>query len=132
MSLTAINSNKSTGKDSSVRLSSCLTLHSVTGCSVDTITCSSIFSASRRLPVDLRATSIKASSSISIISSKLSFFSFSTTSKDGTRLKSNRWHLEIIVSGTLCTSVVASIKIAWGGGSSKVLSKALNASWVSM
>ena len=46
---------------------------------------------------------------------------------DVIRLKSNRCVLEIIVAGILCGSVVAKIKTTFAGGSSKVLSKALNA-----
>ena len=39
----------------------------------------------------------------------------------------NRWHLDRMVGRILCFSVVARMKIAWAGGSSKVLRKALNA-----
>ena len=48
------------------------------------------------------------------------------------RWKSNRWHLETTVAGTLCASVVARMKIAWAGGSSSVLRSALKAGSVSM
>ena len=43
------------------------------------------------------------------------------------RLKSNLWHLEMMVAGTLWISVVAKINLPCEGGSSKVLSNALNA-----
>ena len=48
------------------------------------------------------------------------------------RWKSNRWQREMIVSGILCGSVVASTKTTLSGGSSSVLSSALKASRVSM
>ncbi len=48
------------------------------------------------------------------------------------RRKSKRWHRDRMVAGTLCGSVVASTKTAWTGGSSRVLSRALKASGVSM
>ena len=46
--------------------------------------------------------------------------------------KSNLKHLDKIVTGILCFSVVASINITFSGGSSNVLSKALNALVVSI
>ena len=48
------------------------------------------------------------------------------------RLNSSLWHLDVMVTGILWGAVVASMKITWGGGSSRVLRRALNASWVSM
>ena len=48
------------------------------------------------------------------------------------RRKSKRWQRERIVSGILCGSVVARTNTTCGGGSSRVLSRALNASLVSM
>ena len=48
------------------------------------------------------------------------------------RLKSKRWQREMIVSGILCGSVVASTKTTLAGGSSSVFSRALKASRVSM
>ncbi len=42
------------------------------------------------------------------------------------------WHLDMIVLGILCLSVVAKIKITCAGGSSKVLRRALNAAFESM
>jgi len=38
----------------------------------------------------------------------------------------------LMVSGTSCSSVVASTKMAWGGGSSMTFSRALKASVLSM
>ena len=48
------------------------------------------------------------------------------------RRKSKRWQRDWIVSGTLCGCVVASTKTTWLGGSSSVLSSALNAAVESM
>jgi len=42
-------------------------------------------------------------------------------------LKSYLWHLEIIVSGTLFVSVVASINFTNSGGSSRIFKRALKA-----
>ena len=50
----------------------------------------------------------------------------------GIRLKSNLWHLESMVAGILCTSVVANMKAACGGGSSSVFKSALKAAVESM
>ena len=50
----------------------------------------------------------------------------------GMRRKSNLWQRESTVAGILCGSVVASTKMAWGGGSSSVLSSALKAALESM
>ena len=48
------------------------------------------------------------------------------------RLKSKRWQRESMVAGSRCGSVVASMNTAWAGGSSSVLSRALNAPVESM
>ena len=48
------------------------------------------------------------------------------------RRKSKRWQRELIVGGMRCGSVVASTKMTCGGGSSRVLSRALKAASVSM
>ena len=48
------------------------------------------------------------------------------------RLKSKIWQRERMVGITLCFSVVAKIKMAWAGGSSSVLRKALKAALESM
>ena len=42
------------------------------------------------------------------------------------RRSSNLWQRDRIVAGILCGSVVAKKNFAWGGGSSSVLSRALN------
>ena len=47
-------------------------------------------------------------------------------------LKSNIWHRLSIVGNILCFSVVAKIKIAYGGGSSNVFKNALNADELSI
>src|SRR5690625_7714034 len=65
-------------------------------------------------------------SSMQITSSRL------TISSTVIRLKSNLCTRDKIVGSTLWGSVVAKIKIACGGGSSSVLSRALNACLVSM
>ncbi len=46
--------------------------------------------------------------------------------------KSNRWHRDWIVAMTLLGSVVAKMNFTCSGGSSSVLSRALNAAVVSM
>jgi len=50
-----------------------------------------------------------------------------TMSSTGIGLRSKRWQREMIVGSTFCTSVVAKTNFTCGGGSSRVLSKALNA-----
>src|SRR5262245_62497054 len=47
-------------------------------------------------------------------------------------LKMNCWHLERIVAGTLCRSVVAMMNMTCGGGSSRIFSNALKADVDSM
>ena len=84
-------------------------------------------SASRMQPSDLAAIILKTSSSIFAFSAWAIFFNLLIVSAAPTFLKSNRWQREIIVSGTLWISVVQRIKIIRAGGSSKVLSRALNA-----
>ena len=49
-----------------------------------------------------------------------------------TRRRSKRWQRERMVTGTLRISVVAKMNLACGGGSSRVLSRALNAAVDSM
>ncbi len=53
--------------------------------------------------------------------------SLPTTSSLGMRRKSNRWQREMMVSGTLWTSVVARTMTVWGGGSSRVFNRAFEA-----
>ena len=48
------------------------------------------------------------------------------------RRKSKRWQREMIVVGTFCTSVVAKTNFTCAGGSSSVLSSALNDEFESM
>ena len=55
----------------------------------------------------------------------------SATLRSGTRAKSKRWQRERMVSGSFCGSVVAKMNTRWGGGSSRVLSSAANASFES-
>ena len=50
----------------------------------------------------------------------------------GCFLKSKRWQREMMVAGTLWTSVVAKMNLTWEGGSSRVLSRALKAALESM
>ena len=55
-----------------------------------------------------------------------------TMSGTDMRLKSNVWQRDRIVGSILCFSVVARMKMAWAGGSSRVFRKALNAAEESM
>jgi len=48
------------------------------------------------------------------------------------RRNEKRWQRDKIVAGTLCSSVVARMNIRCSGGSSKILSSALNAGVESM
>ena len=48
-------------------------------------------------------------------------------SSSGILLKSNLWHLDKIVAGNFCGSVVAKINFTCSGGSSNVFNNALNA-----
>ena len=88
--------------------------------------------ASRTEPVDSRATQYKASSSAWMpISFAASSRSFSTVSI-GTKRKLNCWHLDFIVAGTFCSSVVAKMNTTYSGGSSIVFKSALKAEVESM
>ena len=97
---------------------------------IDAICCKR-FSASLRLPeelIDIRsraAPSIKISSSLAIIDRWLEISLWFIL------LKSNLWHLEIIVNGRASTSVVARIITTFSGGSSKSFKKACCAGPVS-
>ncbi|MBA7592690.1 hypothetical protein ES708_34883 [subsurface metagenome] len=75
----------------------------------------------------LRAMSLSPSGSIVMPSAAQMVSSLATTLDWEMRLKSKRWQRDMIVGNTLCISVVASTKITWGGGSSSVLSRALEA-----
>ena len=84
------------------------------------------------LPVACLAIRARASRS-TLISSWEAIFSRRSAMVDrGIRRKSNLWHRERMVAGSFCGSVVARIKIACGGGSSRVLSKALKAAFESI
>ena len=48
------------------------------------------------------------------------------------RRRSKRWQRDMIVGSTFSGSVVANMNFTWAGGSSSVLSSALNAAVVSM
>ncbi len=76
------------------------------------------------------AISLKASGATFIFSFSQMRFSLETTDDWDRRWKSKRWHRDMMVDRTLCGSVVASMNMAWGGGSSSVLRKALDASLV--
>ncbi len=88
---------------------------------------SKIESASRRAPSAFWEIKCNASSSAGMDSCCAIFFKWWAMSAICIRLKSNIWHLDKMVGITLCFSVVASIKIAYDGGSSSVFKKALNA-----
>ena len=60
------------------------------------------------------------------------YLSRRATSAGVMRLKEKRWHRERMVAGTLCSSVVARIKMRWAGGSSRIFSRALKAAVESM
>ena len=47
-------------------------------------------------------------------------------------MKENCWHRDLMVAGTLCSSVVARMNIRCSGGSSKIFSRALKAGVDSM
>ena len=63
--------------------------------------CSRRFSASRIPPLECRAISLKASVEASIFSNSQIDDNFSTIWSIVILRKSNRWHLEMIVAGTL-------------------------------
>ena len=88
---------------------------------------SRIDKASLIAPSESSAIRFKASSEYSILHSLQTFSKFLVMSGSEIFLKSNLWHLERIVAGNFCGSVVASINLTCFGGSSSVLSRALNA-----
>ena len=47
-------------------------------------------------------------------------------------MKANCWQRDLMVAGTLCSSVVARMNIRWAGGSSRIFSSALKAGVESM
>jgi len=83
--------------------------------------------ASRIEPSPERASSRSASSLMSIFSAFAISFSRSKIFCSGIVRNSNSWHRDSIVSGTLCSSVVAITKTTFDGGSSSVFRSALNA-----
>ena len=101
-------------------------------CPYEIESCSSRFSASRRLPHAIRAIISRTPGSASISSASQTSISRSITSSLESRLKSNRWQRLMTVAGSFWASVVARIITMRGGGSSSVFSSALNASRVSM
>ena len=88
---------------------------------------SNILNASLTAPSDNTATIFSASSVISIPACLHTISNLFTISLLDTLLKSNLWHLDSIVAGNFCGSVVASINFTCAGGSSSVFNKALNA-----
>ena len=89
-------------------------------------------SASRKLPEAARAIIAVAPGSISIPSAAETRSRTSEICSSEGRWKSKRWQRSAIVAITLWDSVVASTKTVFGGGSSRVLRKAFQASLVSM
>lgn len=94
--------------------------------------CWSKDSPSRKLPSASEAMSSIASLSMLIFSVLAIDSSFLEMSATVWRVKWKRWVRLVMVAGTLSSSVVARIKMAWAGGSSRVLRSALKASLVSM
>ena len=101
-------------------------------CSACTIAWSSIDWASRTEPSAARAISISPSSSTRAPSFSQIICRFLTIWSGSTRRRSKRCVRDRIVTGTLRISVVAKMNLACGGGSSRVLSRALNAAVESM
>ena len=100
--------------------------------SKDTVSWSSRLRESLMLPSDSLAIRYRVSESIFIFSAFVIFSSDSFIFSTGIFLKSYLWQRDMIVGGTLCASVVASMKIACSGGSSIILRRALKADWESM
>ena len=88
---------------------------------------SNIPTASLSPPSDKLAIISNTLSSILIFSASQIYFNLLTIFTLLILWNSKHWHLEIIVVGTLCKSVVAKINITCSGGSSSVFNKALNA-----
>src|SRR5437867_4325585 len=94
-------------------------------------TMSRMLSASRSEPCACRAIASSAAGSHLSFSCSQIAASCLTIPAYGMRRRSKRCVRETIVPGIFPASVVASTKIAWGGGSSSVFRSALNASLVS-
>ena len=88
---------------------------------------SKIDNASLIAPSDKVATICNASFVISILLSLQTISNLLIISPLDIFLKSNLWHLDKIVAGNFCGSVVANINFTCSGGSSNVFNKALNA-----
>ena len=93
---------------------------------------SSMDSASLSAPPAARAIMPRASSSAFPPSASSTSRILSFISESPMRRKSNLWQRESTVAGSFCSSVVANMKTTCSGGSSRVLSKALNALRVSI
>ena len=102
------------------------------GSAANASTWSSSVIASRTEPPAARATSRRPAGSTPRPSRSRMFCRCRTISATDTRRKSSRETRERIVGSTLCGSVVANTKFTWAGGSSSVLSRALNADVVNM
>ena len=94
--------------------------------------CSSRVIASRSAPRASRAIASSPSSGTLNPSCSAMKRSRATIASMDTRRKSKRWQRDVIVAGISCSSVVARMKMACGGGSSSVFSSALKAPVVSM
>ena len=90
-------------------------------------TWSKMDSASRIPPSALRAITFNASGSAVMPSLEATYARCATVSSTPIRLKSYIWQRERMVGSILCFSVVARMNMAWRGGSSSVLRKALKA-----
>jgi hypothetical protein len=93
---------------------------------------SSIDWASRTEPSAARAISIRPSASTRAPSFSQIISRFLMIISGSTRLRSNRWVRDRMVTGTLRISVVAKMNLACGGGSSSVFRSALKAPVESM
>src|SRR6476661_8497240 len=91
-----------------------------------------MLNASRMQPSLFCATTCNAAFSALISSLSAISCRCSTVSLLVMRLKSKIWQRDKMVGSILCFSVVAKIKIAYGGGSSNVFKNALNALTLSM
>ena len=83
-------------------------------------------------PVASLAIQKRASSSAFMPTSSLALLRHSMMRSWLMSLKRNCWQRDLIVSGTFCSSVVAKMNMMYSGGSSMVLSSALNADVDSM
>ena len=88
---------------------------------------SKMLKASLIAPSERIAINFKASLVISILLSFATNSNLFIMSSLEIFLKSNLWHLDRIVAGNFCGSVVAKMNLTCSGGSSKVFNKALKA-----